>query len=409
MRGNAESGVGRPMARIARVGFGWMLAMVLVLAVAPAGAAGQRSAARACGSQQPFSVPPIALEDLAGIVPLGNLNPSGHTFPTHHIYWTVKEGCQFEHVPAAVEVVSPGDITITQIVRQTVLTLSPPLVDYWLSFTVCGQIQGYFAHVTTLSPAVLSQFSFNPNHCRTYETGGHRFESCRGEVSISVYAGQSIGTAGGAGEAGVRVNRQLDFGLYNYGQQPTTFANQARADTWGLSYIVCPLDYFQDDVRAQLLPYMGLPCDGDTGRTAEPVCGRVDQDVPGAAQGIWVNADDPDNRSEDGHIALVHDNYDPSVPVFSVGTSVPGVASGRYRFTPAAEGLVNRDFDQVTPDGNTYCYDCYSWWGSADNIEQTILVHMPNEGTLTVGAGPTGGCGSGPWSMDANGYHRYIR
>src|SRR5262245_41430638 len=33
-----------------------------------------------------FTVPPVALNGVMGWVPLGNLNPPGHTFPTDHQY-----------------------------------------------------------------------------------------------------------------------------------------------------------------------------------------------------------------------------------------------------------------------------------------------------------------------------------
>ncbi|HEY9226075.1 MAG TPA: hypothetical protein VIP11_05475, partial [Gemmatimonadaceae bacterium] len=56
-----------------------------------------------------FSTPPIALANVAGWVPLGNLNPPGHTFPTDH---------QYLYLPASarspVDLVSPGDAMITR-------------------------------------------------------------------------------------------------------------------------------------------------------------------------------------------------------------------------------------------------------------------------------------------------------
>ena len=48
----------------------------------------------ACGDEAPYSVSPFALSDInptEGIIPLGNLNPAAHTFPTVHLYIGIKD------------------------------------------------------------------------------------------------------------------------------------------------------------------------------------------------------------------------------------------------------------------------------------------------------------------------------
>ena len=47
-----------------------------------------------CGEEMEFfSVSPVKLDDLDGLVPLGNLAPPAHTFPTGHMYFNIpKEG-----------------------------------------------------------------------------------------------------------------------------------------------------------------------------------------------------------------------------------------------------------------------------------------------------------------------------
>jgi hypothetical protein len=44
------------------------------------------SGVAACSGTQVLTVSPVVLGVLQAIVPLGNLNPSGHVFPTDHVY-----------------------------------------------------------------------------------------------------------------------------------------------------------------------------------------------------------------------------------------------------------------------------------------------------------------------------------
>ena len=70
-----------------------------------------------------------------------------------------------------------------------------------------------------------------------------------------------------------------------------------------------------------------------------------------------------------------------------------GVPPGRYTFTPTDDGLVNREFSQVKPDGNVYCYDT----NVAQNQDFSrpekvlILLQMPSAEKIRVGRG-NGSC-----------------
>src|SRR4051794_29067428 len=64
-----------------------------------------------CGSAKAvFTTPPIAVTNILGWVPLGAMNPPGHTFPTDHQYIYITT---FGNTGAAVPLYSPGNITIT--------------------------------------------------------------------------------------------------------------------------------------------------------------------------------------------------------------------------------------------------------------------------------------------------------
>lgn len=66
-------------------------------------------------------------------------------------------------------------------------------------------------------------------------------------------------------------------------------------------------------------------------RIIAPTCGTIMQDIAGTAQGRWFF---DTSSGEDRHLALVHDNVDPRVGVFSVGTSLTGSRSAPGRSPP---------------------------------------------------------------------------
>ena len=107
---------------------------------------------------------------------------------------------------------------------------------------------------------------------------------------------------------------------------------------------------------------------------------------------------------EDPHIALVHDNVDPSIGAFSVGNSLPGLKSGVYFFDPQEEGFVNRDFNQVEvdeADGNIFCYELYVAGGGhlPQSVASIILIQLTTDTTLHIEAQSANACGNGPWDF----------
>ena len=74
----------------------------------PLGASIPKDLASCATSKDQFTVSPIAISAINGWVPLGNLNPPAHTFPTDHQYIYLK-------VPNSVEpLVAPGNIVVTR-------------------------------------------------------------------------------------------------------------------------------------------------------------------------------------------------------------------------------------------------------------------------------------------------------
>ncbi len=331
----------------------WIAVLCLTECGGGAGGASVTSSDLAsCGSGELFTALPMALADFRGLVPLGNLNPSGHTFPTDHLYFYIRltDPSNDSSDPASVNIYAPGDVRITEVSAAEHLSASPPYIDYTITFYPCEELHAYFGHIQSLSSSLSAQVGSLTSDCETYSTGGENFSSCGKTVSIDVTAGTLLGTAGKKGQLA------LDFGAYDSRITPHAFANPDRfSDNVNYPYAVCPIDYFstslKSDLEARFSSYTGA-----TQRTTAPVCGEVEQDVSETAQGLWFFPN-TDVYPEDPHLVLAHDNVTPSIAVFSVGTSLTGVDSGVYTFTPVDSDFINRDFSDVTVDGSRYCYE----------------------------------------------------
>lgn len=380
----------------------FLLALIIIGAIACSGSGGTDPLATLpdCGSDPLFAVSPIASSDFVGLVPLGNLNPPGHVFPTDHIYFYTRYNTPDDSNSgrAEVPVLSPGDVRITSLTSNEHLSADPAYTDYNIFFSPCRQFKAYFYHVQSLSNAISSQAGAMDENCRTYTTGGETIRACSKDVSIDVGAGDAIGMVGGANA------QALDFGAYDSRIDPLPFVDQARhdesSDGFDGLHIVCPVDYFSTDVRDALRARFGN-YQGTIFRTAEPVCGEYEQDVAGTAQGNWYSTSEPETVTEDPNLALVHDNVDPAKGAFSIGTTVTSYYAGLRYFTPATSGLVNLDFDLVTADGNIHCYDNLTDSGGNPVQSTILLVQMTGETTLVIEKQGAASCGAGPWEFSS--------
>lgn len=339
-----------------------------------------------CGDKKElFTFSHIQISELQNIVPLGNLNPTGHTFPTNHLYFHIR-GFSGGQSSSNVSVVAPGDIWVTRIVSSEYTMNGRQIKDYKMDFTVCKEVRGYFIHLTSLSEKILQSFG-QPGDCKEYDTGGTHYKNCEKDFQfspISVAGGESIGTAGGSS----------DFGLSDSRTKELVYANPERWYEDPL-HRVCPLDYFAADIGLQLKSLLGSY---DVKRTIEPICGEVGQDKPGTAQGVWFVKGTRNTYPEDPHIALVHGNINPLKGVFSVGTSLSSLNSGTYYFGPKASGFVNRDFKDVKPDGNIYCYDSLTQ-RFGEQVSIRIILKLTSSTAFQIEKQDTSVCGSGPWSF----------
>lgn len=327
-----------------------------------------------CGSSNNiFTTSPVDVRNIDHIVPLGNLNPPGHTLPTKHMYFnfTTKD-------KSNVDVVAPADLHITGM--KSANYLADGFTDYEISFTPCRDVTGYFIHLDSLSPKLKEAYKEADNDdCTTLETGLGAMEDCFINMSVTVEEGEKIGTANWRAEGFA-----LDFGLVDERiKAPYVAGADRRAGDF--ESVVCPIDYFADDLKKQLYRKVGGQ---DRRRTVEPICGTVHQDIEGKAQGAWFSANKEEGHSEMMYLALVHDNIDGSKSAISMGSGLQslGVESHTFYFESKATGKVNRDFKDVGPDGKVYCYEFPL------DLNYTFLFQVLDNKTLLAGKGDGSRC-----------------
>ncbi len=323
-----------------------------------------------CGSRSAFfTVEPLDPDAYTEIDPLGATNPPAHTFPTVHTYMMLTDKSD----PSTVY--TPGNLTITDVVFMDNLTEGS--TDYSLSFSLCAEVTGYYDHVTSLTKDLLDRVgSFSG--CRTYSDGVSDYKRCEKKVSIKINAGTVIGYAGGSKVK----SAALDLGLRDTRVTPITYVNPGRLVNTDQLYVVCPYDYFKKgEVRNNIFAKLRKA------RTAEPVCGTVALDVPDTAQGKWY-PQGTTNPGEQDNMALVPSNKNPGIGVLSVGNGAAGGDAFYFDFT--SSGSINVSFDDITPDGNIYCYDNLRnrpsslESGHSDPLQGYLFLQMTGKRSLKI-------------------------
>ncbi|MGB2982825.1 MAG: hypothetical protein WBC63_03055, partial [Candidatus Bipolaricaulia bacterium] len=324
-----------------------------------------------CTTTEFFTASPIDLWNISFIRPLGGLNPPGHVFPTDHIYLYMHQDS--DGTPIVVPFYSPGDLTVTSVSASQHVTAG--FTDFTLDLSPCEDVIVRFMHISSLDPDVFGDTSSFEGWdlSNEYATGGETYRQWRKDTSIELSAGQELGTVGGR-----RGSYALDFGIYDLRK---TAENVANPERWAQSWVMhafCPFDYYErGDVLDGLLSLNQRDVwFGD----ADP-CATVFQDLPGTAQGCWILEGIEWPHPEDPHLSLVYSSTRPNQAIISVGTSIPGLGSGLYEFTPLSSGKTNRAFEEITADGVIYTFRISRYDG-------VIIVTMPDAETLWIEAFP---------------------
>ena len=349
---------------------------------------------QACGDRtELFSVAPTDMDKINTMTPVGMMTPPDHVFPAPHMYFFPLDDLNPEDIE--IPVYASADMVLTQIGLRHYNKIGEKAnyIDYTLVFSPCNEFDLYFHHVRSLTyppfaeaaERILEKCGFSAERNEDY---------CSGRVNIPIIAGEQIGTAVDI-KAGVW---GFDLGARDYripeGRSALLSSERhcsRERNVFDRCYTVCPFDYFTEDIRSGLefsngkFDIPGLACGGN-----------LFFDIKGSAQGYWFEKGPGDKWGEEKNIFLGPNNLNPAVRAFSIRTAVPGVQAGLHVFSPAASGLVNRDFAEVSNDGNIYCYDAAVEYQERDG--KAILIQLNNE-TLRIGP-HSGNCGEGPWGFE---------
>ncbi len=242
------------------------------------------------------------------------MNPSGHTFPTDHVYfytsWTY--GQQPIYPAEILPVYAPGNGEVTWILRW-----ENPDSGAKVMVRMNKWVQYYLDHVVLDSSIV---------------------------VGSKITAGQVIGISKGIA---------IDLGVISDLVTLTGFINPARYEGQTL-HTDSPFKYFNEPLRSQLYALVR--------RNAPDKDGKIDYDVPGRLIGNWFHesvlvAESMGPSSWPKNLAFCPDSNEPSEMRISIG----GTISSPGKFKPSPDDPA---IDQVSPESGIVVYHLnYTEWG----------------------------------------------
>ena len=347
-------------------GLGWKLRFLNPLLVS--------LTAPAC-SDPVLTTLPTSDENIDSITPLGNISLPNHLLPTEHTYYMFKRGT--DGLPLKTEVFSPANLVVERITYIST-TRNGQLfdADYKVDIVPCKKVSIQFDHIRTLSPKLASAYAASKPRCQENQRAGDLNQYCHAEINIKLSAGELVGIAGGGHPTG------LDFGATDSRQKRLQFANNSRYRD-NTRHTVCPYDLFGPAQKTHLYGFLG---DSFQRRINEPICGTIAQDVAGGAQGNWyLGKGGSDELERQGKtVALIHDNVDPRLGLIVLGSTFSKVV-----FSPTHSGLINREFSEVVPSQQIYCYQPDASgsrvsYGTSGQFKGSVLIRLPSASELDV-------------------------
>lgn len=250
---------------------------------------------------------PMRMSDVSNIQPMG-LVAGGHVTPVDHQYYYGKDQ---KAAPSIYDVLAPADGTLVTVEvrpRGTGKYDVRGVISYSCTFF------SYFDLTNSLSDEIAAKMPSG-------------WETINGpqKVKVPVTVGQVIARVGG---------QSLDFAVWDTTKTLKGLLVTKAYDNyepWKVN-TVKPLDYFEDSVKKEILPYYA--------RSAEPRDGTLDYDIDGKAVGNWFKtgtngyigafkeAEFSSMTYSDGHFSLAPDYLDPTGWVLSTGTINHGTQYG---------------------------------------------------------------------------------
>jgi hypothetical protein len=246
-------------------------------------------------SSTKFDYPPLNLEKVAYILPMG-LMTGAHVTPIDHQYYISHDyGSENEEVD--VEVYSPGNGTVISIQHMDIAAGDSPLPvdDFRVIIQHTDTISSYYIHIDKLSDKLMA-----------VDPGLGNYSN----VNVEVDAGEIIGIYGGSVDYNI-VDEDVNLPFINpdsYEQEP-----------WKI-HCPDPFDYFNESIKNQMI--------NKCLRTEEPIGGKICYDIDGRIVGTWFENGTNGYGGIDtgrywaGHLSIVYDSIDPDAIIISIGTFI---------------------------------------------------------------------------------------
>jgi hypothetical protein len=314
-----------------------------------------------CSEDTQFDNEMFDIEEIETIIPLGNFNPPGHTFPTEHMYVKFNE-------TSSMRVYAPGNMKVTYLgSKEYSGEGTEGYTDYDITMQFCDDISMHLMHMQ-LDSELLSKSSDENKWCRSYETHNSKIKMCQYDTEFWIDAGTLLGTSG---------NTQHNNLVFDIGVKDNRVTNEFIDKEVNAHFLnsVCPFEYFSDEIRQEMEAKAGGW--GDNLENIIEPCGEIMFDIHGTAQGSWVKEGtvrNSDTLYDEHGLGLFYDNIFQDELIIS--SSSEGGYS--YRFQPSDEGLVNRSFSSIIVDGNIYCYE------TGDYPNDIILIKLIDDEHLKI-------------------------
>lgn len=319
---------------------------LLLLALGCGGGGGGSKTGSPSGSNLPpgpgtFTALPMDPAWLNNILPLGWINPPGHTIPTDHIYFGYLQKLGAPTPSGPLTIYAPGTATIQQVNQVPAGGFAETKV--W--FRMTGTFTYYLDHLILDSSL---------------------------RVGSTVTAGQRLGTTG--------VSPSFDLGVIDE-QINLTFLNPARygPSTYSQTYHCGkPLTYFTEALKQQLYPLVD--------REGADKDGRIDFDLPGRLIGNWFLDVTPPlvdgtPAGWEGELAFAYDCQHPSRILIAIGGTLP--LMGKWHLS--SDGLPTAGAPDPATVGVAQGVVKYTLWNPFDHFRVgTMLVQLTDESHLKV-------------------------
>lgn len=303
---------------------------------------------------------------IVSLAPLGNSNPPGHTFPVDHIYFNLDQG--ENNKPTSVY--SPGDGILTSINKEQGFNDKGEVMRSGVNFHVslCKGVYIIIASSGKLTPEFENIIKTQSKEECKKSPGKHLNEKslkqCNYQLKLPIKAGKKIYDT---------IDDYPEVWATNFNQTPDPSVDWKRYNSDLFTYSICLFDLYKGELKDTFYSKFGtfspINMSEDpkkkqeskpifTPRTIEPICGTPHQNVAGTLQGDWfaTNAGGEDSPEFTGNgLALIHDNFDPTYGKMVIGGNFTN--SGVIIFMPKHEGNIDREFSEIKPSKQIYCYD----------------------------------------------------